>query len=247
MSSRRKRSAPARADELILGSSIKKPLALLLEAYDLAHGAGVDLWQLALELDMLLQAGLTTAELRFLVIKRYILHAPETTRPRSRRRSYGPAGPATFTSRTCVILTDAGATLARQVLRKREQPKRPRSVTAAPSHPSLPTPTWDKVTRQLRVGGLLVKAFLQPAPSQETLLASLEEQGWPPEVDDPLPHMPAINPKRRLHDTINSLNRRQRHRLLHFSSAGNGTRIRWHLLPQPSSTTAPPQLHPRGA
>ena len=49
-------------------------------------------------------------------------------------------------------------------------------------------------------------------------------------IDDPLPRNPQIDPQRRLHDTINSLNRNQRHQLLHFGADGLGRGVRWELI-----------------
>jgi dolichol-phosphate mannosyltransferase len=99
-------------------------------------------------------------------------------------------------------------------------------------------PRFNKEERQFWVGTQLVKWFRQPAVSQETVLSAFQELSWPSIMDDPLPHVPGVDPKHRLHDTINSLNRRQIRRLLHFSAMGNGTRIGWRLLGR-----APLELH----
>ena len=64
------------------------------------------------------------------------------------------------------------------------------------------------------------------------ILAAFEEEGWPPRIDDPLPPKPDQDPKRRLHDTINSLNRNQQHLLIQFFGDGSGQGIRWNLIPQ---------------
>ncbi len=69
-----------------------------------------------------------------------------------------------------------------------------------------------------------------PAMNQEIVLAVFEEERWPPRIDDPLRWKSDIDPQRRLHDTINSLNRRQRHRLVHFSADGLAQGIRWELV-----------------
>ena len=57
---------------------------------------------------------------------------------------------------------------------------------------------------------LLVKRFKVPAPNQEMILAAFEEESWPVRIDDPLPVHPCLAAKRRLHETITSLNRHQR-------------------------------------
>jgi hypothetical protein len=80
------------------------------------------------------------------------------------------------------------------------------------------------------VGELVVKRFKAPAANQETILAAFEEEEWPPRIDDPLPPSPDLEPKRRLHDTINSLNRNQKKQLLRFFGDGSGMGIRWELV-----------------
>ena len=91
-------------------------------------------------------------------------------------------------------------------------------------------PKWDRDRRQLRVGPNIVKEFKVPAMNQEMILAVFEEERWPTKIDDPLPRKSDIDPQRRLHDTINSLNRRQRHRLVHFSADGLAQGILWELV-----------------
>jgi hypothetical protein len=59
------------------------------------------------------------------------------------------------------------------------------------------------------------------------ILEVFQEEHWPPRIDDPLPPKPGIEPQRRLHDTINSLNRNQRHRLIRFFADGLGKGVRW--------------------
>ena len=79
------------------------------------------------------------------------------------------------------------------------------------------------------MGGIVVKQFKVPALNQERILAAFEEEGWPVHIDDPLPPHPEQDPKRRLHDTINSLNRNQKKPLIQFLGNGNGQGIRWEL------------------
>jgi hypothetical protein len=109
--------------------------------------------------------------------------------------------------------------------------------TPADGHGTLErlVPKWDSDRRQLRVDATIVKEFKVPATNQVIILAVFEEENWPPKIDDPLPQKSDIDPQRRLHDTINSLNRRQRHRLLHFGADGLGRGIRWDFLGKPRS------------
>ena len=68
-----------------------------------------------------------------------------------------------------------------------------------------------------------------PAANQEIILAVFQEEDWPAKIDDPLPRSPEIDPQRRLHDTINSLNRNQRQRLVRSGADGLGRGVRWRL------------------
>ncbi len=62
------------------------------------------------------------------------------------------------------------------------------------------------------------------------VLTAFEEEAWPVRIDDPLPPHPEQDPKRRLHDTITSLNRHQRRPLIRFVGDGSGEGIRWESL-----------------
>jgi hypothetical protein len=83
--------------------------------------------------------------------------------------------------------------------------------------------------QELFLGRVLVKRFKVPAPNQVLILAVLEEDCWPPRIDDPLPPQPELDAKRRLHDTINALNRRQAAPLIRFTGDGRGQGICWEL------------------
>lgn len=102
-------------------------------------------------------------------------------------------------------------------------------------------PHWDPDQRELHVGGLLVKQFKLPSPNQQMVLMAFEEEGWPPRIDDPLPPCSQIDPKRRLRDTIKSLNRKQKRCQLRFMGDGTGQGIRWSLVEQPDAHVADPK------
>ena len=62
------------------------------------------------------------------------------------------------------------------------------------------------------------------------VLSVFEEEGWPRHIDDPLPHVENLEPKRRLHDTIQCLNRKHRVSLLRFLGDGTGLGVCWEDL-----------------
>jgi hypothetical protein len=88
-------------------------------------------------------------------------------------------------------------------------------------------PEWDRDRQQLRLGNKIIKQFKVPAPNQEAILAVFEEESWPPRIDDPLSPVGDQDPKRRLHDTINSLNRNQKVSVIRFLGDGSGQGVRW--------------------
>jgi hypothetical protein len=179
-------------------------LRLLSEARRCAGSLRRGVWDFAVEIKALLAAGLTTTDLRWLVCKRYVEHAVETTEPGRVGRSFQPGGELTFADGTCFVLTEAGGRDGPPVV-----------------------PRWDGQRRELRVGEVLVKCFRVPAENQVLILEVFEEEGWPDRIDDPLPPQPEMDPQRRLSEAIRRLNRNQHERLLHFYGDGTGKGVCW--------------------
>lgn len=203
-------------------ASASTALALLLEGYDAARALGRSPWDLALSLHSLRAAGLTEAGLLWLVYQDFVAYAVETTRPGRSRRTFRRLRNITFTDRLCLVLTEAGAACARAA--------RPDSVAPSPEGKGAgQAPRWDGVLRELWVGRTMVKRFRRPAPNQECVLATFEEQGWPPRIDDPLSHPFDEAAKERLHDTIKNLNRHQVPLLVRFQGDGTGRGVCWRL------------------
>ncbi len=211
-------------------------LRLLLDAYRYAVDVGHSVWDFAVEIETLRQAGWTNNEFRWLICKGFARHAAETTTAQEEARSFRQprhASGLTFGAKTCFALTDAGFQFAAGVLESPSTPERQAALAAVPSgaEPSANglQPKWDPERQELRVGDKVVKQFKVPAANQERILAAFEEDGWPVRIDDPLPPTLEQDPKRRLHDTINSLNRNQKCHLLRFIGDGSGQGIRWEL------------------
>jgi len=87
-------------------------------------------------------------------------------------------------------------------------------------------PVWDRDRRELRFGDTVVKRFKWPAGNQESVLNAFEDQGWPTNISDPLDVDPKICPKRRLHDTLKCLNRKQLCGTIKFRGDGTGKGVR---------------------
>jgi hypothetical protein len=211
----------------------------LLKAYEYACDAGRSVWDLAVEMSLLRKLGLTPSDLRWLVCKGYVQHARDVTRPDDDSREFRSSAELTFSKRSCFVLTDEGAAYARSLLSKecripalqsRESKGSSSNGNGKSTVPaSAIKPRWDGARHELWAGDQLVKQFKGQALNQETILAVFEEEGWPSRIDDPLPLADEIDPKRRLHDTIKCLNRKQRHELIHFRGDGTGEGIIWEL------------------
>ena len=214
-------------------STIARGLSLLAEARDYAAFLHREIWDFAVELASLQAVGLTNSEIRCLVCMGYVKHNRErvdSTTDGTRR--FCQEGLLTFCSESCFVLVEEGAAAFETWISRAD-------ATPAPNGQDLPTdaamptrpltPIWDGERQELRVGMRLVKQFKLPSPNQEIILSCFQEEGWPARIDDPLPPVADILPKRRLHDTIKSLNRSQKCQLIRFSGDGSGEGVRWEL------------------
>jgi hypothetical protein len=158
------------------------------------------------------------------------------------RRSFRRSANLKLSKRSCLVLTDSGVVAAGGKLHAPRPAaltdRRPASDANDQHRPvSFPEiiasatadarPVWDRDRQQLRLGKVIVKQFKVPAANQEAVLAAFEEENWPPRIDDPLSPQAEQDPKRRLHDTINSLNRNQKRPLVRFLGDGSGQGVRW--------------------
>jgi hypothetical protein len=191
-------------------------LACLAEANAKAADLGLDLWEFAVEIRTLLETGLKHTDLRWLICRGYAEHARERSRATDCRRHFTPMRNLACYPDTCFVLTPLGMALFRSQVVPPREANRPAD-----------RPRWEDGRRRLVWGDWVVKEFRLPADNQETILSALEEESWPPRIDDPLPPVGEQDPKARLHDAIKGLNRRQRHRLIRFRGDGTGRGILW--------------------
>lgn len=224
---------------------IHSALSLLLEAAVYADEVATDLWQFSVELSALIRMGLTTNECRWLVAKGLAQHAKEMTTHDADRRVFQDCANLGFPRGTCFVIAERGAAYARAVFRANGRARIGRNTSTLGNSAGRPLlidaergaqmPTWDSDRQQLRVGRTIVKQFKVPAANQEAILAAFQEEEWRPRIDDPLTPKPNQDPKRRLHDTINSLNRNQKRPLLRFLGDGKGEGVLWQLSPELAS------------
>jgi hypothetical protein len=215
----------------------------LAEAWDLAEESGRNCWDFAVEVQTLRELGLNDNELRWMVYQDLAEHAQEVTAVGDTCRVFRPERPLRFSEDTCFALTERGLKFVRELLgcegASLQPPGLPSTLSVNSDGRPL-VPKWYPDRQELRVGEVTVKQFKVPAENQEAVLAAFEEEGWPVHVYDPLPPQTDQDPKRRLHNTINSLNRHQKHPLIRFIGNGNGQGIRWEFLTpgQPIGTAA---------
>ena len=214
---------------------MRDSITQLSEAYQYAMDADHDVWDFAIELPNLLATGLTRSDLRWLVSKGYVVHACEITDPHDTVRQFRQGRNLAFTERTCFVLTPDGAEFAKTALSEPPisavRPPAPADVVRISSPPrGSERPEWDPDRRVLRVGDSVVKWFRSPCANQELVLTVFQEEGWPSWIADPLPPKDDQDPKRRLNDTIKSLNRNQEHNLIIFRGDGKGEGIVWELI-----------------
>jgi hypothetical protein len=217
-----------------LAPRIQAALAALLDAFEYAQDLKQSIWDFAVELGCLRRLELSRADFRWMVGRGLVDHALEFTLAGDLERSFRQHRPLLFSKKTCFVLTPNGAEFARRLCGRSESGAVANGHTAIrPSWPASPTsmkpamPSWDRDRQELRVGPIIVKQFKVPAGNQEAILAAFEEERWPPRIDDPLPPHREQSPKRRLQETIKSLNRNRKRAIIRFLGDGSGQGVRW--------------------
>ena len=224
--------------------STQRAICRLLKAYNYAADTGRNPWEFAVTLGEILRDGVSENELRWLACRGYVDHAQELPSTGS-ERTFDHHVSLRLGKRSAFVITSPGIAFSHELLGDLTQPvpthdlppdtiesdQRPGYSTGNGYRPAQRAefPKWDRDRRELRLGAKLVKVFKLPSPMQEAILVAFEEEHWPPRIDDPLPSHPELLPKRRLHDTIKSLNRNQKNSLIRFMGDGTGEGIRWEL------------------
>lgn len=216
-----------------LAPRIRTALIALLEAIDYGQDLERTAWDFAIELSCLRRMKLSNSDLRWLVGRALVDHAIEITTAGDAERSFRQPPRLMFRKRACFVLTAAGVALAREIAGRENTLHRSETHEVADhplltiAHPHPLTPTWDRNRQELKVGNTVVKRFRVPAANQEAILAVFEEEHWPARIDDPLPPHREQSPKRRLQETIKSLNRNQKNSMIRFLGDGSGQGVLW--------------------
>jgi hypothetical protein len=206
------------------------PLRELLRATWYAQDTSRPIWDFAVSFARLVAQGLSECDLRWLSCKGLLQHAVETNEKLETSRSFRNVDSLQFVAASSFVLTPPGMRLIQRLLALETPSSAAPDAAGMPLAPAMPTPRWDQQLRELHVDTILIKRFCVPAGNQELILAAFQEEAWPARIDDPLPPVAEISCKRRLHSTIQCLNRNQRTRLLHFHGDGNGRGVRWEML-----------------
>lgn len=217
----------------MLRPKLQKTLFTLLEAFEYAEDTESGIWDFAISIQHIDELGVTETDLRWLVKKGIIDHAREITSEGDDGRQFQSTGNLTFYRDTNIVLTSEGVLAARAVVNgytnqpDSDSPIRTSNTFSNNQIGKKAIPLWQSETRELWVGKVLVKHFKWRAPNQEIILSAFEEEGWPLRIDDPLPQLPELDPKRRLSDTIKCLNRKQVNAVIHFHGDGTGEGVTW--------------------
>jgi len=211
-------------------------LEMLCEAALYAQDVDRRPWDFSLEIGVLRDSGLGDSDLRWLLCKGFLEHALEVKSTGSHARRFEPTTSLSFCRNSCFVLTQSGQDLACQELNERIRAHEELELdkTLPQKSPAEVKPYWDRDRQELRVGPHVVKQFKVPAANQEVILAAFQEENWPPRIDDPLPPHRDLEPKRRLQDTIISLNRNHKTELLRFFGDGTGQSVCWEFIKQMS-------------
>ncbi|WP_037249040.1 hypothetical protein [Rhodopirellula baltica] len=222
------RAAREQSSFIAIPEKLHEGLQALQEAFRYAHDVGSEPWEFAVSMLRLEQLGFNPSDIRWLTLKGLAEHAREVTVQGDDGRQFRPTGNLTFCERTCVVLTDFGASLVGSQSDKQSLPSC--AITTPDANGRLAEiskPEWNPQSRRLSFSGAEVKRFKWPAANQEAVLCAFQEEDWPERIDDPLHPQPDQDTKRRLADTIKCLNRKQVNELIHFRGDGTGEGVTW--------------------
>lgn len=225
-------------DPTLYPAGVRAARDLLSEATHLANELACDHWEFAVEIWILFDLGLSPSDIRTLVCLGALLHRYETTAAGASGRSFSPPRAARLTKQSCFVLNE-DACWPELVPDSSDGSVGCWAAARGPllrlhsTESSASKPHWNSLRRELMLDGQVIKAFRRPAPNQQIILQVFEEEGWPERIADPLPMQPGHSPKRRLHETIQSLNDGQAAPLVVFHGDGTGEGVLWERVCKP--------------
>jgi hypothetical protein len=160
-------------------------VAVLLTLFEGARRHGRPADQDALNWNALSDLGLTPADVDALLAAGHLKHLEETTGRGTRRRTFDPAAGKGLTGASRFVLTERGAAYFREQLGGAEAGLGVLlRETAAQAEER---PCWDAREGTLRWRGEVVKRVRIDGDNQRCVLNALQKQGWPRQLDNPLP------------------------------------------------------------
>lgn len=222
-----------------LHQRVRTAMGVLLDGCLAGRDVDADEWAFATEICELRRLGITSNDLRWMVCRNFVEHAEEIATDGDERR-FRKQHKLTISEASSFILTEAGREwIVDQLDAAPEQDGRYLTDEdyVAEDVQGL-KPVWEEETRRLCLGTAVVKEFKTPAENQVRVIVAFQELSWPRRIDDPLLQIAEIDPKKRLHDTINSLNRNQRTPVMRFKGDGTGEGVLW----EAADSFAPPRL-----
>lgn len=197
-------------------------LRALQEAHEYAQDLNCSIWEFAIRPADVGVADVHINDLRWMIRKGWIHHEGDSV---AAQDSHSPAQPGELSIHpdSCFVIGKSGIDALTHVSDGSQ------GIGADPQvvSPAIIKPSWDAERHELSFVGQIVKRFRWPAANQETILMAFEEESWPSRIDDPLPQVNDVDPKRRLSDSIKCLNRNQRNDLVRFRGDGTGQGIFW--------------------
>jgi hypothetical protein len=215
-------------------AKLERALALLVEAAALVEQMGHERPSVPIEIQQLRQLAVSTTDLGMLLRSRCL----------DQRRQFADADidghqllsvdDLLLTNQTWIVPGPTDALIASTaVFSGKSTSDEPRGRATARISSAIngvravSAPNWDADRRMLRFDGQVVKHFKLHAANQEAVLSAFQEENWPARIDDPLAPIETLDIKRRLNETIKSLNRSQHNRLISFRGDGTGEGIIW--------------------
>ena len=198
---------------------------LLLSAYERSRNRP-DCWLYSLEMSLLLSLNVDVGVLRDWVLQGYLKAGRELTRDSDKNRTIVEVEHPSFCNKSCFQLTATGKQFLAMKLKGDESTDAGSVLRIASPEEDL-VPHYDIQRRKLYFGSLLVKNLSVRAANQHLFLKIFEQKDWPGRINNPLTSSAETSAIRRLHNTIYTLNLRHTHRLLKFTSDGNGQGVIW--------------------
>lgn len=199
-------------------------LRLLKDAQEYAQDLECSGWDFAIKLADIGAMDLQINDLRWMMRKGWIHHSRESTFEPDCRSSVRPDERSKIHLDSSFIIGQSGIDALRDCSDAIGNIGADGRIAELPAAIK---PSWDAERHELSFVGQIVKRFRWPASNQETILMAFEEEAWPSRIDDPLPPVNDVDPKRRLSDSIKCLNRNQRADLVRFRGDGTGQGIFW--------------------